>query len=172
MSLETMDASGPRQRSLAVFIPLMPSSPGCASMLTCDRGVPVPVPDGSLHASSASAWVNVARTSEFLFWTTIETPEVDSLLLLIHRVKENDIILFSDFSSLNAMDVKNENMGANAMLCDDSVSRRHLLPAYRKAILAFATSRDNPVASEALASVRGIAGSPLPFEFCNISSRP
>lgn len=37
-----------------------------------------------------------------------------------NSLKENDIILFSDFSSLNVMD---ENLGENAMLCDDSLSR-------------------------------------------------
>ncbi|KAM0923025.1 hypothetical protein ACQ4PT_005796 [Festuca glaucescens] len=40
-----------------------------------------------------------------------------------NSLKENDVILFSDFSSLNVMDEDNENLGENAMLCDDSVSR-------------------------------------------------
>lgn len=40
-----------------------------------------------------------------------------------NSLKENDIILFSDFSSLNVMDANNENLGENAMLCDDSVLR-------------------------------------------------
>ncbi|KAK1669082.1 hypothetical protein QYE76_057241 [Lolium multiflorum] len=40
-----------------------------------------------------------------------------------NSLKENDVILFSDFSSLNVMDEDDENLGENAMLCDDSVSR-------------------------------------------------
>lgn len=40
-----------------------------------------------------------------------------------NSLKENDIILFSDFSSLNVMDENNENLGENAMVCDDSLSR-------------------------------------------------
>ncbi|KAM0931196.1 hypothetical protein ACQ4PT_000300 [Festuca glaucescens] len=40
-----------------------------------------------------------------------------------NSLKENDIILFSDFSSLNVMDEDNENLGENAMLSDDSVLR-------------------------------------------------
>uniref|UniRef100_A0A453G8X0 Beta-Casp domain-containing protein n=1 Tax=Aegilops tauschii subsp. strangulata TaxID=200361 RepID=A0A453G8X0_AEGTS len=40
-----------------------------------------------------------------------------------NSLKENDIILFSDFSSLDVMDENNENLGENAMLCDDSLSR-------------------------------------------------
>jgi integrator complex subunit 9 len=40
-----------------------------------------------------------------------------------NSLKENDIILFSDFSSLNAMDEDNEDLGENAMVCDESVSR-------------------------------------------------
>lgn len=41
----------------------------------------------------------------------------------INSLKENDVVLFSDFSSLNVMDEDNENLCENAMLCDDSVSR-------------------------------------------------
>ncbi|CAM0884250.1 unnamed protein product [Alopecurus aequalis] len=40
-----------------------------------------------------------------------------------NSLKENDVILFSDFSSLNIMDEDTENLGENAMLCDDSMSR-------------------------------------------------
>uniref|UniRef100_A0A453G8N0 Beta-Casp domain-containing protein n=2 Tax=Aegilops tauschii subsp. strangulata TaxID=200361 RepID=A0A453G8N0_AEGTS len=40
-----------------------------------------------------------------------------------NSLKENDIILFSDFSSLNVMDENNENLGENAMVCDDSLLR-------------------------------------------------
>jgi pentatricopeptide repeat protein len=43
-----------------------------------------------------------------------------------------------------------------------------LLPTFRKAILAFATSGDIPSASSALASLRRAADSPLPAEFHNI----
>lgn len=48
-----------------------------------------------------------------------------------NSLKENDIILFSDFSSLNAMDEDNENLNVNGtdengtLLCDDSVLREN-----------------------------------------------
>ncbi|KAF7039248.1 hypothetical protein CFC21_049287 [Triticum aestivum] len=52
---------------------------------------------------------------------------------------------------------------------DDSIfACPDLLPTFRKAILAFATSGDIPAASEALASLRRAADSPLPAEFYNI----
>ena len=40
-----------------------------------------------------------------------------------NSLKGNDVILFSDFSSLNVMDEDNENLGEDAMLSDDPVSR-------------------------------------------------
>ncbi|KAI5003028.1 hypothetical protein ZWY2020_027678 [Hordeum vulgare] len=52
---------------------------------------------------------------------------------------------------------------------DDSIfACPDLIPTFRKAILAFATSGDIPAASEALASLRRAADSPLPAEFYNI----
>ncbi|CAM0910056.1 unnamed protein product [Alopecurus aequalis] len=52
---------------------------------------------------------------------------------------------------------------------DDSIfACPELLPTFRKAILAFATSGDIPSASDALASLRRAADSPLPAEFYNI----
>ncbi|KAK1611361.1 hypothetical protein QYE76_035034 [Lolium multiflorum] len=52
---------------------------------------------------------------------------------------------------------------------DDSIfACPDLLPTFRKAILAFATSGDIPSASSSLASLRRAADSPLPAEFHNI----
>ncbi|CAO1942724.1 unnamed protein product [Urochloa humidicola] len=52
---------------------------------------------------------------------------------------------------------------------DDSIfACPELLPTFRKAIVAFAASGDIPAASEALASLRRAADSPLPAEFYNI----
>uniref|UniRef100_A0A0E0JSI8 Pentacotripeptide-repeat region of PRORP domain-containing protein n=1 Tax=Oryza punctata TaxID=4537 RepID=A0A0E0JSI8_ORYPU len=52
---------------------------------------------------------------------------------------------------------------------DDSIfACPELLPTFRKAILAFAASGDIPAASDALASLRRAADSPLPAEFYNI----
>ncbi|KAK3162793.1 hypothetical protein QOZ80_1BG0093820 [Eleusine coracana subsp. coracana] len=52
---------------------------------------------------------------------------------------------------------------------DDSIfACPELLPTFRKAIVAFAASGDIPAASEALASFRRGADSPLPAEFYNI----
>ncbi|KAL5226248.1 hypothetical protein ABZP36_014513 [Zizania latifolia] len=52
---------------------------------------------------------------------------------------------------------------------DDSIfACPELLPTFRKAILAFATSGDIPAASDALASLSRAADSPLPAEFYNI----
>ncbi|XP_062229191.1 pentatricopeptide repeat-containing protein At2g36240 [Phragmites australis] len=52
---------------------------------------------------------------------------------------------------------------------DDSIfACPDLLPTFRKAIVAFAASGDIPAASEALASLRRAADSPLPAEFYNI----
>uniref|UniRef100_A0ACD5XC49 Uncharacterized protein n=1 Tax=Avena sativa TaxID=4498 RepID=A0ACD5XC49_AVESA len=41
----------------------------------------------------------------------------------LNSLKENDVILFSDFSSLYVIDEDNENLSEHAMLCDDSMSR-------------------------------------------------
>ncbi|KAL6840371.1 hypothetical protein ACP4OV_030181 [Aristida adscensionis] len=52
---------------------------------------------------------------------------------------------------------------------DDSIfACPELLPTFRKAVVAFAASGDIPAASEALASLRRVADSPLPAEFYNI----